>query len=115
MANDSWQVFSSAELIAKMEGNPVEYLEFLKVPALSCGIYKLAAGSKDMQAPHDEDEMYLVLEGRASMSLGDEKRQVEPGSILYVSASTEHSFFEIEEDMTLLAFFSAWQQRQTES
>jgi hypothetical protein len=30
-----------------------------------------------------------------------------PGSILYVRATSEHSFFEIEEDMTLLVFFAS--------
>ena len=34
-------------------------------------------------------------------------RSVAPGSILYVRATETHSFFEIEEDMTLLVFFAA--------
>ncbi|MFT5482358.1 MAG: mannose-6-phosphate isomerase-like protein (cupin superfamily) [Halieaceae bacterium] len=113
MNDEGWQVFQLDELKEQMGDAAAEYLEFLNVPALSCGLYKLAAGSKDMQAPHDEDEMYIVLEGRAHMRLGDEEREVKPGSVLYVSASMEHSFFEIEEDMTLLAFFSAWQPRQS--
>ena len=33
--------------------------------------------------------------------------QVWPGSLLYVSATTEHSFFQIEEDMTLLVIFAS--------
>ena len=56
---------------------------------------------------HDEDEVYFVLEGRARMRLHDEEREVRPGMLLYVGASMEHSFFEIEEDMLLLVFFSA--------
>ncbi len=106
MADPGWQVFDLESIKGKLKGDPAEYLEFLKVPALSCGIYSLAAGSKDMQAPHDEDEVYLVLTGKARMQLGDEEREVGPGSLLYVSASTEHSFFEIEEDMTLMVFFA---------
>lgn len=106
MSDSKWQVFELSEIKDKLKGDAVEYLEFLKVSALSCGVYKLAAGSTDMQAPHDEDEVYLVLEGRARMRLGDEDKAVGPGSLLYVSATTEHSFFEIEEDMTLLVFFA---------
>jgi mannose-6-phosphate isomerase-like protein (cupin superfamily) len=109
MADPGWQVFDLAELKGKLKGEPVEYLEFLNVPALNCGLYSLAAGSKDMQAPHDEDEVYLVLTGRARMQLGDEEREVGPGSLLYISASTDHSFFEIEEDMTLMVFFATAQ------
>ena len=52
------------------------------------------------------DRVYLVLSGRARMRLDGAERDVGPGSLLYVSASTEHSFFEIQEDMTLLVIFA---------
>ena len=107
MSDPNWQVFDLEEVRQAMKGAPVEYREFLKVPALSCGVYHLAAGSKDMQSPHDEDEVYYVLSGKARMRLDEEERAVGPGSLLYVGATTEHSFFEIEEDMTLLVFFTA--------
>lgn len=110
MTNDesaTWQVFDVAKITAAMSDKPVEYKEFLRVPHLSCGIYRLAAGSQDMQTPHDEDEMYYVLEGRARLQVGDQIQEVQPGSILYIQASARHSFFEIEEDMTLLVFFAS--------
>ncbi len=105
--DEGWQVIDVAEAKQRFEGAPVEYLEMLNVPSLSCGLYRLAAGSKDMQAPHDEDEVYFVLEGKARMRLKDEEREVKPGMMLYVGATMEHSFFEIEEDMLLLVMFSA--------
>lgn len=107
MSDSQWQVFDLKDIRDKLKGKPVEYLEFLNVPSLNCGIYSLAAGSTDMQAPHDEDEVYLVLSGKARMKLGGEERAIGPGSLLYVGATTEHSFFEIEEDMTLLVMFAA--------
>jgi mannose-6-phosphate isomerase-like protein (cupin superfamily) len=107
MSDNTWQVFDLEEIKKKLKGDAVEYLEFLNVPALNCGVYSLAAGSTDMQAPHDEDEVYFVLSGKARMRLGNEDRNIGPGSLLYVGASTEHSFFEIEEDMTLLVMFAA--------
>jgi mannose-6-phosphate isomerase-like protein (cupin superfamily) len=107
MSDSNWQVFDLEAMKEKLQGKPVEYLEFLNVPSLNCGLYSLAAGSTDMQAPHDEDEVYLVLSGKARMKLSGEDRDVGPGSLLYVGAATEHSFFEIEEDMTLLVFFAA--------
>jgi mannose-6-phosphate isomerase-like protein (cupin superfamily) len=107
MSADGWEVVDVSEIKGRLTGKAVEYLEFLNVPALSCGLYSLAAGSKDMQAPHDEDEVYFVLEGKARMHLGDEEREVTPGSLLYVKAATEHGFFEIEEDMLLLVLFAS--------
>ena len=40
------------------------YREFLRVPAMSAGLYVLAAGATDPQRPHHEDEMYHVIRGR---------------------------------------------------
>jgi mannose-6-phosphate isomerase-like protein (cupin superfamily) len=107
MSNSAWQVFDVDTLTAQMSDKPVEYKEFLRVPTVSCGLYRLAAGSRDMQTPHDEDEMYVVLEGRAQLQVGDEVYEVKPGSVLYVQAAEAHSFFEIVEDMTLLVVFPA--------
>jgi mannose-6-phosphate isomerase-like protein (cupin superfamily) len=107
MSADAWEVIDLADVRAKLSGKAVEYLEFLNVPAMSCGLYSLAAGSRDMQAPHDDDEVYFVLSGKARMRLGDEDREVNPGTLLYIRAATEHSFFEIQEDMLLLVLFAA--------
>jgi quercetin dioxygenase-like cupin family protein len=107
MSTTDWQLFDLSQIRSRLKGSAVEYLEFLNVPALNCGIYFLPAGSTDMQAPHDDDEVYLVLSGRARMRMNDEDQAVEPGSLLYISASTEHAFFEIEEDMTLLVMFAS--------
>lgn len=106
MARSDWQVFQISELMDKAEVLGSPYLEFLRVPSLSCGLYTLPAGAKDLQAPHDEDEVYYVIRGRARLRVGNEDQRVEPGSILYVRATSQHSFFEIEEDMTLLVFFA---------
>ena len=107
MGKDDWKVFEMPELLERHARSKLPYLEFLRVPALSCGIYRLEAGSPDLQSPHDEDEVYYVLEGRGRMRVDGDERRVAPGSVLYVRASSEHSFFEIEEDMTLLVFFAS--------
>ena len=77
------------------------------MPTLSCGVYTLPAGAKDLQGPHDEDEVYFVLEGRGRLRVEGTERSVGPGSLLYVRGTSEHSFFEIEEDITLLVFFAS--------
>ena len=107
MSDQDWQVFHLSEVLRKRMGEDVEYLEFMRVPSLSCGIYTLKAGSKDMQGPHDEDEIYYVLQGRAHLRVEETDHEVAPGDVLYVRATSEHSFFEIKEDMTLLVFFAS--------
>jgi len=107
MAKDDWNAFELEEQIELQRKSGRPYHEFLRVPALSCGVYRLAAGSQDMQSPHDEDEVYYVVEGKAQLKLADKIHEVGPGSVLYVKATESHSFFEIEEDMTLLVFFAS--------
>ena len=101
------QMFDLAKLVEKCGGRDAPYLEFLRVPALSCGIYQLAAGSEDHQRAHDEDEVYFVLTGRASMAVGGVKKALAPGTILYIPADSDHQFVEIEEDLSLLVFFGS--------
>jgi mannose-6-phosphate isomerase-like protein (cupin superfamily) len=83
------------------------YLEFLRVPSLSAGVYVLAAGSTDNQKPHREDEMYYVIRGRARMRIGGEDQAVAHGSIIFVPASVQHSFYEIAEELVVLVFFAS--------
>lgn len=100
-----WRIFNTEELLEKVEGSEAKIFEFLHVSSLSVSIYRLPVGCKDMQAPHLEDEVYYVVEGRARLRIEDKEHDISPGSILYVRATAAHSFFDIEEDLTVLAFF----------
>lgn len=107
MAEDNWHAFSLEEQIGALESSGLRYREFLRVQSLSAGVFTLPVGAEDLQAPHDEDEVYFVIRGKARLKVGGQTIEAGPGSILYVEASQEHSFFEIEEDMTLLVFFAS--------
>lgn len=82
------------------------WAEFLRVEALSAGIYTLPADGEDLQRPHGEDELYLVLRGRATIQVAEEERPVAPGDLIYVPARAEHRFFAIQEELALLVFFA---------
>ena len=82
------------------------YLEFLRVPSLSAGVYRLLAGGVDPQSPHTEDEVYYVISGKALIRVGDEDRSVDAGSIVFVAAHVPHRFHTIKEDLTVLVFFA---------
>ena len=82
------------------------YLEFLRVPSMSAGVYTLPAGATDPQKPHKEDEMYYVVRGRARMRVGAEDRAISQGSVIFVAAEVEHRFYDIAEELVLLVFFA---------
>jgi mannose-6-phosphate isomerase-like protein (cupin superfamily) len=81
------------------------YHEFLRVPDLSAGLYVLDAGATDPQSPHGEDEIYYVLAGRGAVTVGDETRDVGPGSLIFVAATVPHRFHAITERLQLLVVF----------
>ena len=100
------QAFDIADVREERRQRAESYHEFLRVPSVSCGIYHLAAGSKDPQKPHTEDEVYYVLEGEATIRVGSEDRTVRPGSVVFVDAGVEHRFQTIEKDLSLLVMFA---------
>lgn len=98
-----WQVSPLEEQRAKTDKR---YLEFLRIPAMSSGLYVLPVGSSDPQSPHQEDEMYYVVRGKARMRVGEESQPVGAGSVIFVEARVEHRFYDITEELVVLVFFA---------
>jgi mannose-6-phosphate isomerase-like protein (cupin superfamily) len=95
---------SVIEARRRTSGQP--YLEFVRRPALSVGLYVLAEGAVDAQQPHGEDEVYHVVAGRGRITVAEETRAVGPGSVVYVGATVAHRFHDIEEALRILVFFA---------
>jgi mannose-6-phosphate isomerase-like protein (cupin superfamily) len=98
--------FEMAELVAWREQTGELYHEFLRRPSMSLGLYVLDAGAEDPQSPHDEDEVYYVVAGRAAITVAGESRDVAAGSVVFVSAGAEHRFHDITERLELLVVFA---------
>jgi mannose-6-phosphate isomerase-like protein (cupin superfamily) len=73
---------------------------------MSLGTYSIPAGGSDDQVPHREDEIYVVVRGRAVLLVGGERLDVAAGSAVYVSAGTVHRFVDVVEDLTVLVVFA---------
>ncbi|HEY6058636.1 MAG TPA: cupin domain-containing protein [Candidatus Limnocylindrales bacterium] len=91
------------EATRRAAGRP--YLEAARSPDLSVGLYTLRAGAVDRQSPHTEDEVYVVVDGRASIEVGGELRAVQPGSVIFVAAGLDHRFRDIVEDLSVVVVF----------
>ena len=90
---DDWKAFDLETEIAKQAGSGRPYREFLRVPSLSCGIYSLPAGAKDLQGPHDEDEVYLVIRGRGRVRVNGREHEVKRGSLLCSGSTCRTKFW----------------------
>jgi quercetin dioxygenase-like cupin family protein len=97
---------SMAQIEEQLAESGKLYHEFMRAPAMSVGLYVLAAGATDRQKPHREDEVYYVLRGRARFQAGSEDRDVSAGSVVFVAAGVGHRFYEITEELAVLVVFS---------
>jgi mannose-6-phosphate isomerase-like protein (cupin superfamily) len=100
------QAFEIAFLSEQQSASGRPYLEFLRVPSMSAGLYCLPAGAADPQQPHTEDEVYYVASGAGQIRVGGSERPVQAGSIVFVPAGVEHHFHGIIEDLEILVFFA---------
>jgi quercetin dioxygenase-like cupin family protein len=100
------QTFNLRSLVAESERGNQRWQEFLRVPSLSMGLYRLQAGRADEQQPHTEDEVYFVLSGEASLRAGGREQAVVAGSLIFVERTDVHRFVDITEDLTVLVFFA---------
>ena len=100
------EAFKIDDLVAQQAAGKRPYLEFLRHPSLSLGLYVLPAGGVDPQQPHNEDEVYYIVSGQGQIDVGDETQSVQPGSLVFVAAHVPHKFHSITEELKILVFFA---------
>ena len=57
------------------------------------------------QAPHVQDEIYIIVRGRGTLIHDGKRDPFEPGDILFVAAGVEHQFKDVSEDLALWRVF----------
>jgi mannose-6-phosphate isomerase-like protein (cupin superfamily) len=78
-------------------------------PGLEIGIYVLVAPEPDRQSPHEDDEVYVVLEGRGTLEVEGEQVELREGHAVFVPAGAEHRFVGYEQ-LSVLVLFEKWKQ-----
>jgi mannose-6-phosphate isomerase-like protein (cupin superfamily) len=73
-------------------------------PGLEVGVYVLVAPEPDRQQPHEDDELYVVLEGRGVLEVEGESTAVAEGSAVFVPAGADHRFTGYEGLSVLVIF-----------
>jgi mannose-6-phosphate isomerase-like protein (cupin superfamily) len=71
---------------------------------LELGVYVLVAPEPDRQQPHDDDELYVVLEGTGVLQIESEEVPVREGSAVFVEAGADHRFTAYEHLSVLVVF-----------
>ena len=71
---------------------------------LEVGVYSLVAPEPDRQQPHEDDELYLVLEGAGVLEVEGEQVPVREGTAVFVEAGADHRFTAYEHLSVLVIF-----------
>jgi len=73
-------------------------------PGLELGVYVLVAPEADRQQPHEDDEVYVVLEGSGSLEVEGERADLREGQAVFVPAGADHRFVGYEQLAVLVIF-----------
>jgi mannose-6-phosphate isomerase-like protein (cupin superfamily) len=73
-------------------------------PGLEVGVYVLVAPEPDPQQPHEDDEVYVVLEGDGTLDVEGRSLRLEEGDAAFVAAGAEHRFTGYERLALLVVF-----------
>jgi mannose-6-phosphate isomerase-like protein (cupin superfamily) len=71
---------------------------------LELGVYVLVAPEPDQQQPHDDDEVYVVLDGHGVLTVEGRDIPVAPGQAIFVPAGADHRFTGYEGLSVLVIF-----------
>jgi mannose-6-phosphate isomerase-like protein (cupin superfamily) len=73
-------------------------------PGVEIGVYVLVAPEADRQQPHEDDEVYVVLEGTGVLEVEGENVPVKDGDAVFVEAGADHRFTAYEQLAVLVIF-----------
>lgn len=71
---------------------------------LEIGVYVLVAPEPDSQQPHDDDEVYVVLEGSGVLKVEGKPVELREGHAVFVPAQADHRFTGYEHLAVLVIF-----------
>ncbi len=80
----------------------------LAVPVFRHGTLEVewySPAGEDLQQPHDRDEIYVVARGTAVFWDGESRRNVAPGTFLFVAAGRPHRFERLSPEFGVWVFF----------
>jgi len=96
--------FGIASVAEKLRAAGGGYEVVHESAGVEVGVYVLVAPEPDRQQPHDDDEIYVVLEGTGVLTVEGEDVAVEEGKAVFVEAGAEHRFSAYEHLAVLVIF-----------
>jgi mannose-6-phosphate isomerase-like protein (cupin superfamily) len=99
-----WLVqFSAADASLPDPSVPMRYVDALRHGTMRLGLY--APRGKDIQTPHQQDELYIVIAGTGTFIRNGERQPFKPHDALFVEAGVEHRFVDTSDDFATWVIF----------
>lgn len=93
----------AAAKLPNPDGSSLRFAMLFQRGSLSVEFY--APRGHDPQAPHDQDELYVVVSGSGQLVNGDDRYPFGPGDVLFVPAGVEHRFEDFTDDFGTWVIF----------
>ena len=96
--------FDVRSVVEKLRSSGGGYEVVHESVGLELGVYVLVAPEPDRQQPHEDDEVYVVIEGGGVLDVEGESVPVREGSAVFVEAGADHRFTAYEQLAVLVIF-----------
>ena len=101
---ENWQI-SVEHAMKKLEGEPngKPFITLLERGKMYVEIYK--PEKVDLQQPHDQDELYVVISGTGTFYNNGVRCSFQPGDVIFVPTGIEHRFEDFTDDFKTWVIF----------
>jgi mannose-6-phosphate isomerase-like protein (cupin superfamily) len=82
------------------------YQEFLRTRDMSVLLYHMEPGTHDPQGAHQEETLFVVIHGAATMVVGDDEVEVRAGSVVHVPPRVPPRFTAVHSALDVLVMFA---------
>ncbi len=97
--------FDTKEYLKNLGKGRSYFHTFLSRENLAAGIIRLEPGAKDLQAPHESDEVYYIVRGNGFLNIDGRDYVVSEGMSYFVGKNIEHRFHQNSKELVVLYFF----------
>ena len=96
--------FGVGSVVEKLRAAGGGYEVVHESAGVELGVYVLVAPEPDRQQPHEDDEIYVVLDGSGTLEVDGKAVEVKEGDAVFVEAGAHHRFTAYEH-LALLVLF----------
>jgi mannose-6-phosphate isomerase-like protein (cupin superfamily) len=97
--------FDVKEYVKNIPKSGTYFHTFINKDSLAAGVLRLVPGEDDIQTPHDNDEIYYVIDGDGFLNISGKDYPIREGRAYFVGKKVKHKFHGNKRELVVLYFF----------